>query len=209
MDESLSLLAGLRSTRRRLAAGETLFRAGDAAHAIFHVAEGCVRLVRHGANGLPVTLHVAEAGGLFAEAALFSEVYHCDAVAERASVLAVYPKTALLLYLRAHPDLNLAFSAYLARQVQRLRGRVELIRLKTARERVLAFLTQAGAAERAVTIDRPLTVVASEIGLTHEALYRTLAKLERQGAIRREGRRGFSLPAEAPTDWPPSPRAGP
>lgn len=193
MDETKPLLAGIRSTRRRLAAGETLFRAGDDAQAIFHVTEGCVRLVRHGINGAPVTLHVAEAGGLFAEAALFSDVYHCDAVAERPSMVAAYPKTAVLLYLKAHPDLNLAFSAYLARQVQRLRSRVELGRIRSARDRVVAFLTQAGAAEGSVTLDRPLTVVASEIGLTHEALYRTLGKLEKEGALERAGTRSFRL----------------
>lgn len=193
MDEWLSLLAGIRASRRSLAAGQALFRAGDAADAIFHVAAGCLRMVRHGSNGTMVTLHVAAAGSLFAEAALFSEIYHCDALAERASEVRVYPKRAVLMHIKAHPELNLAFSAYLARQLQRLRGRHELIRLKTARERVLAFLAQAGAAEGAIILDRPLTLVAAEIGLTHEALYRTLARLEKDGAVQRDGKRGFRL----------------
>lgn len=193
MDEWLSLLAGIRAGRRVLEPGRMVFHAGDPAAAIFQVAAGCVRLVRHGPGGRPVTLHVAQAGSLFAEAALFSDVYHCDAVAEEPSEVRVYPKHAVLLHLKAHPDLNLAFSAYLARQLQRLRGRLELIRLKTARERVLSFLAQAGAADGTVTLDRPLTVVAGEIGLTHEALYRTLARLQREGALVREGKRGFRL----------------
>lgn len=193
MEEWLSLLAGIRATRRTLAPGQALFRAGDPADAIFHVATGCLRMVRHAANGTVVTLHVAEAGSLFAEAALFSETYHCDALAEQASEVRVYPKRAILMHIKAHPDLNLAFSAYLARQLQRLRGRLELVRLKTARERVLAFLAQAGSAEGPVTLDRPLTMVAAEIGLTHEALYRTLARLERDGVLKRDGRRVFTL----------------
>jgi len=192
-EEWFNLLKGVRSSRRSLAAGEALFRAGDAANALFHVEQGCIRLLRHGADGTPVTLHVAAAGEPFAEAALFSEVYHCDAVAEAPSIVLAFPKAAVLLLLKAHPALNLAFSAYLARQLQRLRGRFELVRIKGARERVLAYLAQAGAVEGVVTLDRPLTVVASEIGLTREALYRTLAKLEADGTLKREGKRAFRV----------------
>jgi CRP-like cAMP-binding protein len=192
-EEWFTLLKGVRSSRRTLATGEALFRAGDAANALFHVEQGCIRLLRHGTDGTPVALHVAAAGEPFAEAALFSEVYHCDAVAEAPSIVLAFPKAAVLLLLKAHPDLNLAFSAYLARQLQRLRGRFELVRIKGARERVLAYLAQAGTVDGVVNLDRPLTVVASEIGLTREALYRTLAKLEKEGALRREGKRAFQV----------------
>ncbi len=194
-EEWLTLLRNVRTTRRKLAAGETLFRAGDAANAMFHVEQGRIRLVRHGLDGHPVTLHVAGQGEPFAEASLFSDVYHCDAVADEASELRAYPKAAVLLLLKAHPALNLAFSAYLARQLQRLRGRFELVRIKSARERVLAYLTQAGAVDGVVTLDRPLTLVAGEIGLTREALYRTLAKLEKEGTLTRDGTRAFRLHA--------------
>lgn len=192
-EDWFTILAAVRPGRRKLAAGEALFRAGDPAQAIYQVEQGCVRLVRFAADGTPATLHVARSG-LFAEAALFAERYHCDALAEEPSTLAVYPKHALLLHLKAHPELMLAFTAYLARQLQQLRGRLELVRLKTARERVLAFLAQAGAGpDGVVAVDRPLTLVASEIGLTHEALYRSLATLQREGVIERLDKRRFRL----------------
>lgn len=192
--EWLKVLAGVRATRRALRPGEALFHAGDRADAIFEIVSGSVRLVRHSGDGGTVTLHRAQRGSLFAEAALFSEAYHCDAVADEAAQVAIYPKRALLLHLRAHPDLMLALTAYLARQLQALRGRLELVRLKTARERVLAFLAQLGPdGDGVVAVDRPLTVVASEIGLTHEALYRTLARLQRTGEVERVGKRSFRL----------------
>ncbi|MBC7908640.1 MAG: Crp/Fnr family transcriptional regulator [Rhodospirillaceae bacterium] len=187
-DEWLTLLNGVRSTRRTLAPSDVLFHAGDPVQALFHVEQGCIRLTRAG-----IVLHVAEAGQPFAEASLFTEFHDGDAVAETEARVLAFPKTAVLLLLKAHPDLNLAFSAYLARQLQRLRGRFELVRLRSARNRVVAYLTQAGAAEGAVTLDRPLTVVASEIGLTREALYRTLTKLEKEGLVRRDAPRTFSL----------------
>lgn len=193
MDDWGKVLGGVGGSARSLRAGEALFRRGDEARAVFHVEHGRLRLMRFGADGSAVTLHVARAGSLFAEAALFASHYHCDAVAETDSRVRAFPKAALLLYLRAHPDLNLAFSAYLAREVQRLRGRQEVMRLPAARDRVVAWLTQLGAAEDAIALDRPISVAAQEIGLTHEALYRTLAALVAEGRLERPGKRVFRL----------------
>lgn len=184
----LPLLKGIRATGRRLATGETLFRGGEVATALFHVDEGRVRLARDQA-----CLHVAETGTLIGEAALFTECYPCDATAIAPTQLSAYSKTAVLLHLKSHPALALAFAACLARGLDAARARLELARIRSAPERVLAFLAQAGAAAGPVTLDRPLTKVAGEIGLTHEALYRSLAKLEKCGAIRRDGKRRFIL----------------
>ena len=187
-DALLSLLGTLKPARRDLAAGESLFRFGDPAIALFHVEQGAVRLERLG-----VPLHTAEAGTAFGEWALFTETCPGDAVAVEDSRLLVFAKTPVLLLLKAHPDLNLAFSAYLARQLHRMRGRLELVRQKGARERVLGYLVRAGAGDGAVTLDRTLTEIAHDIGLTREAVYRTLAKLERDGVLERQGTRTFRL----------------
>ncbi len=193
MEDWGKVLGGIGGSTRTLDAGEALFRRGDEARAVFHVEQGRLRLMRCGADGSAVTLHVARAGSLFAEAALFASHYHCDALAETDARVRVFPKAALLLFLRAHPDLNLAFSAYLAREVQRLRARQEVMRLPGARDRVVAWLTQLGAADGMVTLDRPLSVAAGEIGLTHEALYRTLAALVADGRLERPDKRVFRL----------------
>lgn len=187
-DELLTLFSTLKPSRRTLAAGEALFQAGDPAAALFHVEQGSIRLSRMG-----VPLHIAEAGTAFAEWALFTDRCPCDAVAQSESVVLAFAKTPVLLLLKAHPDLNLAFSAVLARQLHRMRGRLELVRQKGARERVLGYLVRAGAADHAVTLPRTLTEVARDIGITREALYRTLAKLETEGVLVRDGTRTFRL----------------
>lgn len=187
-NELLKLLETLKPTRRTLAAGELLFRAGDPATALFHVEQGVVRQSRAG-----VPLHTVEAGDAFAEWALFTETCPCEAVAVTEAVVLGFAKTPVLLLLKAHPEINLAFSAMLARQLHRMRGRLELVRQKGARERVLGYLVRAGAADRAVTLERTLTEVAHDIGITREALYRTLARLEAEGTIQRGGTRTFRL----------------
>ncbi len=187
-DEILNLFRSLKPSRRTLAAGESLFAFGDPANALFHVEQGSIRMMRAG-----VPLHTAEAGTAFAEWALFTETCPCDAVAETDAVVLAFAKTPVLLQLKAHPDIALAFAALLARDLHRMRGRLELVRQKGARERVLGYLVRAGAADRAITLPRTLTEVARDIGITREALYRTLAALVRDGTVSRDGTRTFRL----------------
>lgn len=186
--ELLSLLKNLNPVRRTLAAGETLFAFGEPATALFHVEQGTLLQSRAG-----VPLHTAEAGGTFAEWALFTESCPCDAVAVTDATVLAFAKTPVLLQLKAHPDIALAFAAILARDLHRMRGRLELVRQKGARERVLGYLVRAGAADHAVTLPRTLTAVAHDIRITREALYRTLAKLVKEGTLTRAGTRTFRL----------------
>ncbi|MBI2236213.1 MAG: Crp/Fnr family transcriptional regulator [Magnetospirillum sp.] len=172
---------------RGLDAGQALFRQGDATFGIFAVVSGRLGLVRHTSEGREVAVHVASAGDTFAEAALFSDVYHCDAVAAVSSRIAVLPKDAVLRAFAADPAAALGFTARLARQVQTLRSRLEIRNLRSASERVHQFLLLAAKAGT-VDFDRPLKEVAAEVGLSHEAFYRALAALARQGHIIRRSR---------------------
>ena len=171
---------------RELAEGEALFHQGDLASAIFEVASGRVRLVRRTIDDHLVAMHTAQPGDLLAEAALFSDVYHCDAIAAVASRVRVYPKRALLTALRRSPVLFEAFAARLAGQLHTLRARLELRNIRSARQRLLAYLRLSTAGHgRTLAIDGHLQDLAAELGLSREALYRTLAALEAEGAIKR------------------------
>jgi CRP-like cAMP-binding protein len=182
-----------RSRIRELDAGETLFRQGDRALAIFEIERGRLRLIRNTVASHPVVLHTARPGELFAEAALFASAYHCDAVAAAASRVRVYPKRDLLAAFRRDPALSERFMAVLARQIHTLRARLEERNIRSARERVLHHLAlAAGPDGRTMPLEGTLMDLAAEIGLTHEALYRTLAELEKEGAIRRS-RSGIAL----------------
>ena len=79
-----------------------------------------------------------------------------------------------------------AFTATLARQVMNLRTRIEQRNIRSARERVRHFLAlNTGADGRTIELGGTLKDLAAELALTHEALYRTLAALERGGEIKR------------------------
>jgi CRP-like cAMP-binding protein len=177
-----------RSTIRALDAGEILFRQGHKASAIFEVEQGRLRLIRHTIDSHPIVLHTAREGQLFAEAALFAAAYHCDAVAAIASRVRVYSKRELLAAFRSDPAIAERFMAVLAHQIHALRARLEERTIRSARKRVLHHVAlAAGKDGRTMRLEGTLMNLAAELGLTHEVLYRTLADLEKAGAIARTG----------------------
>ncbi len=176
------------ATDRRLRAGETLFRSGDRATGLYGVVSGKVRLVRVDRNGHEAVLQTAIAGETFAEASLFSLTYHCDAVAASRTVVRLYPKRTFIGELKRDPKLTQAFMQRLAEHVMALRTRLERRNIRSARDRIRHFLTlNAGADGRTVSLPGTLRELAADLGLSEEALYRTLARMAADGEIRRSG----------------------
>ena len=173
---------------RRLKPGQTLFRAGNRSLGFYEVVGGTVRLIRVDRSGREAVLQTAVAGETLAEASLFSSVYHCDAVALTEAVIWLYPKAAVLAELQRDPETGKAFAAMLARQVMALRTRLERRNIYSARDRIRHYLTvNAGADGRTVALTGTVKQLAAELGLSHEALYRVLARMEADGEIKRLG----------------------
>jgi len=173
---------------RKVKTGEVLFRLGDKTLGLCEVIVGRVRLARVDRSGREIVLHVAGPGETLAEASLFSPQYHCDAIANTDAIVRIYPKREVLAAFGENPKAAWAFTETLAQQVMNLRTRVEQRNIRSARERVRHFLMlNVGSDRRTVKLRGTLKDLAGEIGLTHEALYRTLATLERSGEITRKG----------------------
>jgi CRP/FNR family transcriptional regulator, dissimilatory nitrate respiration regulator len=176
------------ATERRLKLGQVLFHAGTKSTGFYEVVSGTVRLVRIDPSGREAVLQVAAAGDSLAEASLFSPTYHCDAIATTQAVVRRYPKALLLAELERDPKVAKSFAAMLARQVMALRTRLERRNIHSARDRIRHFLTvNVGANGQTVTLPGTLKELAADLGLTHEALYRTLARMEADGEITRSG----------------------
>ncbi|HKI96862.1 MAG TPA: Crp/Fnr family transcriptional regulator [bacterium] len=169
---------------RKLSRNEYLFRQGEVVSTIYEVLAGRLRMERRTLDDHLVVLYTAREGELFAESSLFADIYHCDAVAASQARVRAYPKQQFLTALRATPSGWEYVTSRLAHQLQRLRTQMELRNIRSARERVLQFLRlNADATERIVRIEGDLQDLAAELGLSREALYRTLARLEGEGAI--------------------------
>ena len=176
--------------KRSLARNEALFRQGEKVTAIYFVEAGRLRLERQTFDGRSLVVGTTSSGKFFVEAALFADIFHCDAVATEPSQVRIYPKAAVLNALRADPANAMSFLSLVAHQVIELRHRIEIMKVRSAKERVMLYLDfNAGPDGRTVDLRSQLQDIASEIGMTREVLYRTLASLEQAGTVERAGDR--------------------
>lgn len=167
-------------------AGENIFYQRDSAKNIYAVEKGQVSLERSTIEGRCVVMYTANAGDSFAEASLFSDTYHCNAIATRDSLVHVYPKQKILEDLRTHPEKTEQLISLLASQVRTLRTKLEIRNILSARERILQFFYLSAHIDTGeVLLDISLKSIAEELGLAHETLYREMAKLEKEGVIKR------------------------
>ncbi|MDO8908281.1 MAG: Crp/Fnr family transcriptional regulator [Pseudohongiella sp.] len=187
LDKLLGLLSANQYPQKTLQAGEHLFRQHQPVHAIFGVKSGRVRLYRDLADGSSVTLHVARTGTAFAEATLFAERYHCHAIAEINSIVVTLDSAEVLRAMSLNPDLAINLSRQLAAQVRDMRALLSLRDIRSADERLLAWLRQrANSQTLTIYLDRTWTGISEELGLSKEAVYRSLAKLQQQNIILRQ-----------------------
>ena len=167
-------------------AGQTLFRQGNRTAGLYEIVQGKVRLARVDASGREVVLYLAGPGDTIAEASLFSPTYHCDAIATGDALVRLYPKTGILAAFRHDPKAAQAFMAMLAHQVMSLRTRLEQRNIHSARDRVRHYLAiNVGADGKTIALPGTVMDLAAELGLSQEALYRTLAGMAAAGEIER------------------------
>jgi len=98
---------------RTLEPGEVLFRREDRIKSMYFVRSGEVALERPLADGTSLTLHCAKAGSALAEASLFADTYHCDAVARTPSQVAVIRREDFLSALKDRPAATLSRPPYI------------------------------------------------------------------------------------------------
>lgn len=163
-----------------------LFRRGQTPRKIHCLLSGEIHLVRYSRRGAAMVL-ARSRGGFIAEASLDAPRYHCDALVVADAVVLSLP---LPIYRNAL-DHNAAFRrarfAAQAREIRRLRAQGERLALPTAEERLTHYIETEGS-DGGIELDRPLKVLASELNLSHEALYRTLSRMEKAGTIERDGK---------------------
>ena len=138
-NESLNRLFG-HQPERKLDRGEALFRQGEPTTAVFLVTRGRLRMVRHLASGDRVTIHTGRAGELFAEGALFSDVYQCDAIAAEPTRVRICGKSEMLAAIGDSPSTMLVLLEQVTHLLHHARAMRELRNVRSANDRVLRHL---------------------------------------------------------------------
>jgi CRP/FNR family transcriptional regulator, dissimilatory nitrate respiration regulator len=173
-----------------LAAGQVLFAQQETADAVFILESGYIQLLNYTEDGQQVNHYRVRAGESFAEVALFYDQYVCTAIAHRPSRVLVVPKQPYLALLRSEPDTAIALVMRLAQRLHENKILLELRSIRSAHKRVLHYL-HLNVQTDGSTVDLrfPLKEIADDLGLTPEALSRTLKRLQREGTISRVKRK--------------------
>jgi CRP-like cAMP-binding protein len=189
MQHGLEFASNVASTARCLSKGMALFRRGERCTELYIVQSGIVRLLRHQADGNATIMHVAHPGEWIAESSLFADRYHCDAVAENDCRVICLKKAEVLRALEEDPHRSILLAQLLAQRLREQRRLQEILRLRRAADRLLAWLQWRSKGRPArLEIVRTWTCVADELGVSREALYRAIASLKRKGLLRIDGR---------------------
>jgi CRP-like cAMP-binding protein len=140
---------------------------------LFLVTAGELRLVRALPHGFQLTLQRASSASILAEASLFTDRYHCDAVAASESAVRAVPMAKVKAALEGDVALAFALMRHLADEVHRTRTRAEILSLKSVASRIDGWMALNGGN---LPPKGCWHQVASEIGVTPEALYREFAR---------------------------------
>ncbi|MCA0374887.1 MAG: Crp/Fnr family transcriptional regulator [Gemmatimonadetes bacterium] len=198
--DALPLFASLRpatqarlravATVRTLAAGATLFRAGEPATGIFIVLEGQVRVVR-ARDGRQSVVHTEGPGGTLAEVPVFDGgVFPTTAAAVSDVVCLHLHRDALVSIMRDDPEVALLFLRRLSTRVRHLVDRLDRVSTQPVVGRLAALLLARVEETGSPTVSLGMTqaAAAEELGTVREVIVRSLATLRHDGVIATAGR---------------------
>ena len=180
LPEAVQTLCKMTSVKK----GSLLFQTGKKPELMFFVLSGEVTLERLSHHGDPVVLQRTRYG-FVSEASLQSPKYHCDGRVVANSEIIQIPLSELADALNSDSAFAARWIRMLNQEVKRLRLQCERLCMKSVKDRVLHLIhTEGKNGQYQVTTG--LKSLAGELGVTHEALYRTLAALEQSREIKRE-----------------------
>ena len=163
--------------------GDYLFHQGKKPEYMFFIVSGEAVLTRISSHGEPTTLQRCK-GGFLSEASLLTDAYHCDAIATHNGQAITLPIQSLRDAL-ADSKFSMKWVQLLSKEIMRLRTQSERLGLKDIRSKLIHLIETEGK-QGVLTLQSDFKSMASEIGVTHEALYRAIASLEKEGLLRKQ-----------------------
>lgn len=167
--------------------GEALFLKRQRPRLMHFVLSGEIVLERISEAGDPVSLQRVRQG-FVAEASMQSASYHCNAVVTSPARVVAVPIDLLMAELATDSAFALRWIGMLNAEVRRLRAQCERMSLKGVGERLLHMIETEGVNGQ-LRVASGLKSLAAELAVSHEALYRAVAALEKSGVLVRESER--------------------
>jgi CRP/FNR family transcriptional regulator, dissimilatory nitrate respiration regulator len=163
------------------AKGEMLFCEGKKPLWMFYVTHGEVALIRHGTEGETAYLQ-RQQKGFVGEASLVSEHYHCNAIALIHGEAIKVPVQGLKEWLSQDTNFSMRWIKMLSAEVRRARLQNERLTLPSVRGRLLHLIDTEGTAG-SYHLQGSIKLLAQQLAVSYEALYRCIATLEKEGQL--------------------------
>lgn len=185
--------------RKKLQAGDDLFRQGEPAESIYLIKMGSVKLWKVTDEGRSVTLDIRKAGDLLGEGVLLEEgKYPVGATCLEPTITCGFDRATFEALVLKHPDVGLVVIRNLSRRVQQLSGKVGALSEPNLEDRLYEVLVnvawEVGApVPGGRTISFPLSheEIGFLVGAHRVSVTRALARLRDVGKIRISDRQLF------------------
>ena len=188
--ENLDRLDSLVATRRQVARGDTLFRAGDEFQSLYAVRTGFFKTRVSSEDGRDQVTGFQMAGELLGLDGISTDSHTCDAVALEDSQVCVIPYHQLEDLSRELSDLQRHFHKIMSREIVRDHGVMLLLGSMRAEERLAAFLlnlTQRlrtrGFSSSSLILRMTREEIGSYLGLKLETVSRAFSRFQDDGIL--------------------------
>jgi len=136
---------------------EFLFQPSDVVNSIYYVIKGTLRAVRYQFDGKPAVMMHSTANNFFATSSIHMDIYPCAAIAAVQTEVLQIPKVSLLGYLESDPPFSLRFIKALSQDLKKQCSNAERLRLKSAKDRIIHFITCESPSGTELDLACPLT----------------------------------------------------
>lgn len=179
---------GQRCTRVRLEAGDTLFHEGDEASALYVILAGRIRIEQTTMAGESQVIAIRTKGDVLGEMApLEGQPRFADAVALSPCRMLLLSRADFEGFVLKHPDASLSLLRTMSSRLREMSERFADLRSKSVEERLLQDMRTRADEGGLVRPEGSQGTWAEVLGCTREVLNRTLQRLVKKGAIRKEG----------------------
>jgi len=176
--------------RRKIRAGQTVYRAGQPFHALYLVHVGCFKTTELSDDGREQITGFRMRGDLIGVESIGLATYACDAIALEDGEVWELPYPPVLNALFGLPEMHARFTAAMAEEIRRDRAWMLALGTLTAEQRVAAFLVDIagrcaalGFSDRHFILRMSRSDMASYLALKHETVSRALSRLQDIGCI--------------------------
>jgi len=197
-DEHLDQLAGL-SRILRLERKQMIFQEGEPYRGMFVILEGLAVVYKLSSDGRMLVLQVCRPGSSLAEVPLFEKGeagYPAHARVTRDSEVLFLPREGFVPFLKRHPEVAWEMLRGFASRMKELTLQLEGVTLREVTSRLARYLLREVEAvgskgDPAPVLTLPLAKgsLASYLGMVHETLSRTFARLVKEKILSVEGSR--------------------